>query len=342
MKAVTLHAARDLRLDDMAVPGLGPHDVEVRVGAGGICGSDLHYFQDGGFGTIRVREPMVLGHEIAGTVAAVGAAVTRVRPGDTVAVDPSRACGACRFCRDGMPRHCLHMLFLGSAMRFPHVQGGFRERLVCTEAQAVPAAMPVERAAFAEPLAVCLHAAVQAGPLQGKRVLVTGTGPIGALCILVARHAGAREVVATDLADEPLRVARQVGADATVNMRSEPAGLERFGAEKGHFDVAFECSGAGAAVAAAVGACRPGAVIVQVGIGGAEVPVPLNAVVAKEITLRGTFRFDREFEWAVGFLASGAINVAPLLTERVPAGEAVRAFELAGDRRRAMKVQLVF
>ena len=344
MKAVTLHAAHDLRIDDMDVPALGPDDVEVRVRAGGICGSDLHYFQDGGFGTIRVREPMVLGHEIAGTVAAVGAAVTRVRVGDTVAVDPSRACGRCRFCRDGTPRHCLNMLFLGSAMRFPHVQGGFREVLVCSEAQAVPvpAGMAMEHAAFAEPLAVCLHAAVQAGPLMGKRVLVTGTGPIGALCILVARHAGAREVVATDLADAPLAIARRVGADATVNMRTEPAGLERFGAEKGYFDVAFECSGAGAAVAAAVGACRPGAVVAQVGIGGAEVPMPLNAVVAKEISLRGTFRFDREFEWAVGFIASGAIDVAPLLTERVPAAEAVRAFELAGDRGRAMKVQLVF
>ena len=342
MKAVTLHAAHDLRLDDMAVPALGPGDVEVRVGAGGICGSDLHYYHHGGFGTTRVREPMVLGHEIAGTVAATGPAVTRVRVGDVVAVDPSRACGHCRFCRDGMPRHCLHMLFLGSAMRFPHVQGGFRERLVCTEAQAVPAPMPMERAAFAEPLAVCLHAAAQAGPLQGRRVLVTGTGPIGALCILVARHAGAREIVATDLADEPLRIARRVGADTAVNMRTEPGALDRFGTEKGHFDVAFECSGAGAALAAAVGACRPGAVLVQVGIGGAEVPVPLNAVVAKEITLRGTFRFDREFEWAVGILASGAIGVEPLLTERVPAADARRAFDLAGDRTRAMKVQLVF
>ena len=342
MKAVTIHAARDLRIDEMIEPEVGAGEVEVRVGAGGICGSDLHYFQDGGFGTIRVREPMVLGHEIAGVVAAVGAGVTRVRVGDVVAVDPSRACGTCRFCLEGLPRHCLNMLFLGSAMRFPHVQGGFRERLVCTEAQAVPAETGVELAAFAEPLAVCLHAGVQAGPLMGKRVLVTGSGPIGALCVMVARHAGAREVVATDLADEPLAVVRRVGADLGVNMRSEPDGLARFAGEKGYFDVAFECSGAGAAVAAAVRVVRPGGVIVQVGIGGTEVPVPLNAVVAKEIVLRGTFRFDWEFEWAVGFIAAGVIDVGALLTEQVPVREAVRAFELAGDRTRAMKVQLVF
>lgn len=341
MKAVTLHSARDLRIDDAPVPAVGPRDVEVRIRAGGICGSDLHYYQDGGFGAIRVREPIILGHEIAGTVSAVGADVRRVRVGDTVAVDPSRPCGHCSFCLEGKPRHCLNMLFFGSAMRFPHVQGGFREVLVCTEAQAVPAAMPVELAAFAEPLSVCLHGAVQAGPLLGRRVLVTGTGPIGALAIMVARHGGAREIVATDLADAPLAIARKVGADLVVNMRSEPAGLERFGADKGWFDVAFECSGAGPALGAAVAACRPGATIVQLGLGG-DMVVPINAIVAKEIALRGTFRFDREFEWAVGFLASGAIDVAPLLTERVPVDDAVRAFELAGDRSRAMKVQLAF
>jgi len=341
MKAAIIHGARDLRIGTAELPPLGPTDVQVRIRAGGICGSDLHYYQHGGFGTIRVREPIIPGHEIAGEVTATGAAVTRVRPGDRVAVDPSRPCGTCRYCREGAPRHCLEMRFLGSAMRFPHVQGGFRESLVCTEAQAVPVPpdLPLEHAAFAEPLAVCLHAASQAGPLQGRRVLVTGAGPIGALCILVARHAGAREVVVTDLADAPLAIARRIGADLALNTRADPAALDRFGADKGWFDVVFECSGAGPALAAAVAAARPGAVIVQVGLGG-DVTLAANTLVAKELQLRGTFRFDREFEWAVGFIASGAIQVAPLLTEVVPLDDAVRAFELAGDRTRAMKVQL--
>jgi len=341
MKAAIIHGARDLRIGTAELPPLGPTDVQVRIRAGGICGSDLHYYQHGGFGTIRVREPIIPGHEIAGEVTATGADVTRVRPGDRVAVDPSRPCGTCRYCREGAPRHCLEMRFLGSAMRFPHVQGGFRESLVCTEAQAVPVPpdLPLEHAAFAEPLAVCLHAASQAGPLQGRRVLVTGAGPIGALCILVARHAGAREVVVTDLADAPLAIARRIGADLALNTRADPAALDRFGADKGWFDVVFECSGAGPALAAAVAAARPGAVIVQVGLGG-DVTLAANTLVAKELQLRGTFRFDREFEWAVGFIASGAIQVAPLLTEVVPLDDAVRAFELAGDRTRAMKVQL--
>ena len=341
MKAVIIHAARDLRLGSAGIPPLGAHDVQVRIRAGGICGSDLHYYQHGGFGAIRIKEPLIPGHEVAGEVMQAGAAVTRVRAGDRVAVNPSLACGRCRYCLAGMPRHCLDMRFLGSAMRFPHVQGGFREILVCTEAQAVPIpdGMPIEHAAFAEPLAVCLHAATQAGPLLGRKVLVTGTGPIGALAILAARHAGAREVVATDLADQPLAVARRIGADAAINMRADPAGLDRFTGDKGYFDVVFEASGSGAALAAALPAARPGAVIVQIGTGG-DITVPLSVLVAKEIQLRGTFRFDVEFEWAVGFIASGAIGVAPLLTEVVPIDDAVRAFELAGDRSRAMKVQL--
>ena len=341
MKAAIIHAPRDLRIEEAGIPALGSHDVQVRIRAGGICGSDLHYYQHGGFGTVRIQEPFIPGHEIAGEVMQTGTAVTRVRAGDRVAVNPSRPCGHCAYCLEGKPRHCLDMRFFGSAMRFPHVQGGFREVLVCTEAQAVPvpAGLPLEHAVFAEPLAVCLHGANQAGPLLGRRVLVTGTGPIGALSILVARQAGAREVVATDLADAPLALARRIGADLAINMRTDPGGLDRFGADKGTFDVVFEASGSGEALASALQAARPGAVVVQLGLGG-TMNLPINTLVAKEIQLRGTFRFDMEFEWAVGFIASGAIQVAPLLTEIVPLHDAVRAFELAGDRSRAMKVQL--
>src|ERR1044071_8754591 len=179
MRAAVLHAVKDLRVEEVAVPALGPRDVEVRIEAGGICGSDLHYYYDGGFGTVRLREPMILGHEVA-----------NVKPGQRVAVNPSRPCGACRYCQEGLQQHCLDMRFYGSAMRFPHVQGGFREVLVCDEAQAVPvpAVMSAAQAAFAEPFAVTLHAVNRAGPLLGKRVLVTGAGPIGALTVIAARR----------------------------------------------------------------------------------------------------------------------------------------------------------
>ena len=342
MKAAVIHAPRDLRIDEIDHPVVGTGEVMVRIRAGGICGSDLHYYQHGGFGTVRIQEPMILGHEIAGEVVECGPGVTTVALGDRVAVNPSSACGHCKFCLEGRANHCLDMRFYGSAMRMPHMQGGFREFLVCKQAQAVPVPpdLPLEQAAFAEPLSVCLHAARQAGQLHGKRVLVTGTGPIGALCVLVARHGGAREVVATDLADAPLAMARQIGADLALNLAADPHALDRFGTDKGHFDAAFEASGAGAALTGAMQAVRPCGTIVQVGIGGRNMEVPLNMLVAKEITLRGTFRFHEEFAWAVDLLSKQALDVMPLLTEIMPLEDAVRAFDLAGDRTRAMKVQL--
>ena len=344
MKAAIIHAPRDLRIEESEVPAMGPHDVTVRIRAGGICGSDLHYYAHGGFGTVRLHEPMILGHEIAGEVTAVGSAVTRVQPGDAVAVNPSQPCGHCRFCLAGQSNHCLDMQFYGSAMRLPHVQGGFREVLVCREAQAVkvPAGVALETATFAEPLSVCLHAARQAGPLLGQRVLVTGAGPIGALAVMVARHGGAREVVATDIIEAPLAIVRRVGADLALNTAADAAALDRFKADKGYFDVALEASGSAIALAGAMAVVRPGGTIVQLGLGGGEMTLPINMLVAKEISLRGTFRFHEEFAWAVDVLASGAIDAAALLTEIVPLAEAVRGFDLAADKNRAMKVQLAF
>jgi L-idonate 5-dehydrogenase len=343
MRAAVLYAPKDLRIEPVASPELGPRDVEVRIEAGGICGSDLHYYQDGGFGSVRLREPMILGHEIAGTIARIGAEVERVTPGQRVAVNPSRPCGSCRYCREGAQQHCLDMRFYGSAMRFPHVQGGFREQLICAEAQAVPVPPTISaaQAAFAEPLAVSLHAVNRAGALFGKRVLVTGAGPIGALTVIAARQAGALEIVATDVAEAPLAAARKVGADATVNV-SERDALSRHEAEKGYFDVAFEASGNARALADSFSLVRPGGVIVQIGIAGGEMGLPMNIVVAKEIELRGTFRFHAEFGFAVALIGAGRVDVMALLTATVPLADANEGFSLAADRSKAMKVQLAF
>src|ERR1051325_4761601 len=279
MRAAVLHAAKDLRIEPVPAAPLGPNQVEVRIEAGGICGSDLHYYFDGGFGTVRLKEPMILGHEIAGTVSRIGAEVASVKPGQRVAVNPSRPCNACRYCAEGKQQHCLNMLFYGSAMRFPHVQGGFREVLTCDAAQAVvvPATMSAAQAAFAEPFAVCLHAVNRAGPLLGKRVLVTGAGPIGALTVLAARRAGALEIVATDVADAPLAAAKRVGADATVNV-SEKDALARYAADKGYFDWISEPPGNAQALAGGLAVARPRGVVVQIGIAGGEMSLPMNMV----------------------------------------------------------------
>lgn len=340
MRALVLHAAGDLRLDKQETPAPGPGEVLVRMERGGICGSDLHYFNHGGFGTVRLRQPMVLGHEVSGRVAALGEGVSELAIGDRVAVSPSRPCGHCRFCLEGRPNHCLHMRFYGSAMPFPHVQGAFRQELVAEARQCVKAnGLTAGEAAVAEPLAVCLHAARQAGELLGARVLVTGSGPIGVLCVLAARRAGASEIVVTDIADAPLERATAAGADRVFNTLAQPNALAPFGTDKGAFDVHFECAGAAAALASGVAALRPGGCIVQLGLGG-DMSVPVQAITAKELALKGSFRFHAEFATAVGLMEKGLIDVKPLITHTLPLADAVEAFRLATDRNRSMKVQL--
>lgn len=342
MKTIVVHAPRDLRIEDHDRPTPGPGQVLVKMAAGGICGSDLHYYQHGGFGTVRLREPMILGHEVSGHVEALGPGVETLRAGQLVAVSPSRPCHACTYCHEGTPQHCLNMRFYGSAMPFPHIQGAFREFIVVDLAQCVPAdGLSAAEAAVAEPLAVCLHGAKQAGDLMGKRVLVTGCGPIGQLCILAARAAGAVDVVATDIAPFTLSVAEKVGASRTINMADSPDGLADFHAGKGYFDVHFECSGAAPALVAAIPALRPRATLVQLGLGG-DMTLPVQAMTAKEISLRGSFRFHEEFATAVALMQSGQIDVTPLITHRFAIDDAVAAFEMASDRTQAIKTQIEF
>ena len=343
MRAVVIHAAHDLRIDEIAAGEPAPGQVRVRIEVGGICGSDLHYYHHGGIGTaIRLKEPMVLGHEVAGIVDAIGASVTSVKTGDRVAVSPSRPCGSCRFCQAGQQIHCLDMRFYGSAMRFPHVQGAFREVLTAEASQCHQVgSLSAAEAAMAEPLAVCLHAARRAGSLLGKRVLVTGSGPIGALCAIAVRRAGAVEVVATDVSDAPGAVLKQLGVDRFVNVAREADALAAYARDKGTFDVLMEASGNDKALVAAFDVLRPQGVIVQVGLGGSAT-LPINTIVAKELELRGTFRFHEEFALGVELLSKGLIDVKPLISATLPFTSAMEAFDLASDRSRAMKVQLAF
>ncbi|MEM7616342.1 MAG: L-idonate 5-dehydrogenase [Pseudomonadota bacterium] len=342
MKSLVIHAAHDLRVEERTAADPGPGEVQVRMAAGGICGSDLHYYNHGGFGAIKLREPMTLGHEVSGHITALGEGVTGLREGQLVAVSPSRPCGTCAYCQRRQHNHCLNMRFYGSAMPFPHIQGAFSEVLTADASQCAPAdGLTPGEAAMAEPLAVCLHATRQAGPMLGKSVLVTGCGPIGVLSILAARRAGADHIVATDLSDFTLGIAKAAGADQVINMASTPGALETFSADKGHFDVLYECSGAAPALVAGIGVMRPRGVIVQLGLGG-DMSLPMMAITAKELELRGSFRFHEEFFTGVSLMQKGLIDVKPLITQTLPMDRAVEAFDLASDRSRAMKAQIAF
>ncbi len=343
MEALVIHAPKDLRVETIATEPVGAGQIRVRVRKGGICGSDLHYFNHGGFGSIRIKEPMVLGHEIAGVVEQVADGVSTVAVGDRVAVSPSRPCGHCIYCQQGLQNHCLEMRYYGSAMRTPHVQGAFRQEIVCDASQAHKLAATVSdgEGAMVEPMSVALHAVRRAGSLLGKRVLVTGCGPIGALIIIAARRAGAAHIVATDVSAFTLRSAIKVGADLAINVGDQADGLAPYCADKGSFDVLFEASGNERALRGALDALRPRGVIMQVGLGG-DMTLPLNTIVAKEFDLRGAFRFHEEFAIAVELLNKGLIDVKPLISATLPFRDSGRAFALAADRSQAMKVLLDF
>lgn len=342
MKAIVAHAAKDVRIEDVSEEQAGPGEVKLRLATGGICGSDLHYYNHGGFGTVRLKQPMILGHEVSAIVEALGEGVEGFSVGELVAVSPSRPCRTCKYCQQGLHNQCLNMRFYGSAMPFPHIQGAFRQSLVADAIQCVPAGeLTPGEAAMAEPLAVTLHATRRAGEMLGKRVLVTGCGPIGVLSILAARRAGAVEIVATDLSDFTLAMAKQAGADRTINTKDEPEALAAYSVDKGTFDVLYECSGAAAALIGGIAALRPRGVIVQLGLGG-DMNLPMMAITAKELDLRGSFRFHEEFATGVSLMRKGLIDVKPLITHTVPLDDAVSAFEIASDRSRAMKAQIAF
>ena len=343
MRALVCHAPLDLRLDKFVSDQPGPTDLGVRIAYGGICGSDLHYFQHGGFGTVRIKEPMVLGHEVSGVIESVGSAVPEFRVGQRIAVSPSRPCGTCRYCNLGLQNHCMEMRFYGSAMRFPHVQGAFREHLIIDASQAhlVADDLPLSEAALAEPLSVGLHAIARAGSVFGKRVLVTGCGPIGLLLIAGLRRAGAAHIIAADIADLPLACAAAMGADETINLARQPGGLAPYALNKGMIDVMFEASGSDKALRTGLDVMAPRGVVMIVGLGG-DVTVPMNLLVAKELDVRGTFRFHPEFAVAVRFLNQRLIDGRPVITHTLKFDQATDAFKLAGDKGRALKVLIDF
>jgi L-idonate 5-dehydrogenase len=232
------------------------------------------------------------------------------------------------------------MKFLGSASLFPHVQGMFSEFFTMGERQCYPVTgdLTLGELAFAEPLAVALHTVHRGPDLMGKTVLVTGAGTIGCLTVMAARLAGARSITVSDILDRPLAKAREVGADVAWRADRE---AERFAAPQ--FDVCYEVSGSFAALKSCVSAVKKGGVVVQAGTLPHEpLPFTVNEIMAKEIDLRGVFRWGIEFDWAVDYLSSRRVDVRPLLSGQFPLKDAVSAFAAAADKTRNTKVQVVY
>lgn len=333
MKAVVVHGKDDLRVEEVPDPQVGPKDVLVRMEWGGICGSDISYWKNGISGTAVLKDPMILGHEVAGRIVSIGDDVDRrkynLHTDDAVTVHPATLVGDHKMPWQIQDRLNLwpEVRYFGSAAFQPHEQGGFSEFRVVRPDQirALPSNVNTKAGALAEPLGVALHAVERAGEIDGRRVLVNGAGPIGALCVAAAHAAGAAHVTVTDVADVPLEIARKMGADEAVNVATG-------GTLPQDVDVTFEASGVPATLGAVIAATRRGGVLVQVGnLPGGDVSATLGNIVTREIEYRGSYRFVDEISDAVAQMARG-LDVRPLMTHEFSIDDAAEAFAVAADR----------
>ena len=331
MQVAVLHRALDLRLEERPVPRPEPDDVLVAVRAVGICGSDVHYWRDGRIGDIIVQAPFVLGHECAGIVAEVGSSVTSLAVGDRVALEPGVPCRRCPACRSGRYNLCPDVVFMAT----PPVDGAFAQYVVhpADFAYRLPDQVSLEEGALFEPLSVGIHAVRRSGIGLGDTVLVGGTGPIGLTALLAARAAGASRVIVSDVVPSRLELARSLGAWETIDARSADLAAEVLRLTGGEgADAAIECSGAEASQRAGLESLRRGGVIVLVGLGAPTVSLPATTLSNRELDVRGVFRYTNTYPAAVRLVASGQVDLKPLVTHHFPLERVAEAMETAHGR----------
>jgi L-iditol 2-dehydrogenase len=340
-QGAVLHGAADLRVQCLPMPEPGPRQVLVAMQLVGICGSDVHYYEHGSIGPFVVRRPQVLGHEPFGVITAAGPGSSRHRVGQRVVVEPGVPCGRCRLCRSGAYNLCPEIEFLGNPPTSdtpsatptpgpePTVAGALARFVVVHEdfAHPVPDTISDEAAVLIEPLAVAVHAVRRARIEPGSTVLVTGAGPIGLLAAQAAQAAGATTVIVTDVREEALEHARRIGALA-ISVADGSVALDGL-----QPDVLLECSGAPVAIASGIGALAPRGTAVLVGVGPEEAAVPVATIRRREISVTATFRYASAFPAALALAAAGGIELASLITARVPLAQVPEEFAAAVRRR---------
>jgi len=327
-----LHKIGDIRLEQKDVPEPGPEQVLLKMDSVGICGSDVHYWTHGAIGDFIVRAPMVLGHEAAGIVEKCGSNVTSLKVGDKVAIEPGVPCRLCNFCKTGVYNLCPDMQFCAT----PPVHGNLARYYVHAAdfCYKLPPSVSLEEGALMEPLAVGVHACRRAGVSLGKRVLICGAGPIGLVNLLTAQAMGASEVVITDIMENRLEVARNMGATHVYKVGTDKT-AEQMSADVESLlggnkpDITIECSGVEASIRFGIFSTKSGGCLVLVGLGKPEVTMPIVNAAVREVDIRGIFRYANCYPTAIAMVASGKVDVKPLITHRFQLEETLQAFETA-------------
>lgn len=315
------------------------HQTLIKISCGGICGSDLHYYQHGKVGNFAVKHPMILGHEVIGSILKTNASNLHVN--QKVAINPSKPCHSCKYCLSGETNQCETMRFFGSAMYNPHVDGGFTQYKVVDNTQCItyPEEVDDEIMVFAEPLAVAIHAAKQGGDLKGKRVFISGVGPIGCLVIASVKALGAQEIICADISQRCLNLALEMGATKVLHANDD---FSEYAQHKGEFDVSFEASGHPSSIERCLEVTKAKGTIVQIGMGSNISNFPLMTLITKEINWKGSFRFVEEFNTAVNWLATNKVNPLPLLSAKFSFKNFEDALKTAGNKNDISKVQITF
>lgn len=343
MDAAVLHGAKEIKMESRPLPELKPGMVLLRVRRAGICGSDLHYFEHGHCAAFVPTRPFILGHEFTADVVAVADEVMAVKIGTRVTANPARSCGFCEYCKSGRTNLCRQIIMLGSASTQPPTDGAFAQFVTvrADQCHTLPPAIDDSIGAMIEPFAVALHAVKRAGDISGKRVLVTGGGPIGLLTAMTARMFGAAPVALSDIVVARREIASQLGADVTLDPSSKHL-AERVREIAGDgFDVIFEASGAPRALRQAFDLARPGGMIVQIGtLGTEDIALPANLLMNREINFIGSMRYGDVFDEAIRLIAAQRIDLRPLISGVLPLAEAGQALRLAADKNQVLKIQL--
>ena len=344
MKAILLHGAKDLRLENFNIPELLPGMVLLRIKRVGICGSDLHYFEDGYCGGFVPSRPFILGHELTAEVITVnGDASSLPAIGSRVTVNPARACGFCNYCKRGRSNLCPNTIMLGSGSTNPPTNGAMAEYVAVRADQChlLPDSMDDGLGAMIEPLAVALHAVKRSGTVSGKKVLVTGGGTIGLLTALSAKTFGALPIAVSDIVLERRKSALECGVDLVLDPSEKNLNEKVKEITGDGFDVIFEASGARPALRQAFDLVKPGGTIVQIGtLGTEDIPLPANNLMVKEIQFIGSFRYGNVFDEAIRLVDSGRINLLPFITGVLPMHDITKAMNLAADKLHSLKVQV--